>query len=154
MKNIMFIGLTLATFSYAKDKKLAELLSFQDARIFVPSKGSVATAGYAVVNNKSEKEVSLVISKAEPFKAVETHMTVEKEGRMAMEKVDKFLIPANGSLELKPGGNHIMLFEPSREIKVNEEIKVEFLVDGQNQEVPFKTIPRVSTPKKEETHHH
>ena len=127
MKNVIFIGLTLASLSYAKEKKIAEKLSFQDARIFVPSKGSVATAGYAVVKNNTEKEVSLIISKAEPFKAVETHMTVEKEGRMAMEKVDKFSVPAKGSLELKQGGNHIMLFEPSREIKVNEEIKVEFL---------------------------
>lgn len=150
MKLFLSLIFLLSTTCFAKQ---TTKLTFTDARIFAPLKGSVATAGYAEISNTTDKDVALTISKVAPFKAVETHETIEKDGRMAMVKVEKFVVPAKGKFMLKQGGNHIMLFEPSREVKADEELVVEFMVDGQQQDVKFKVIPRVEKPKSEHSKH-
>jgi periplasmic copper chaperone A len=45
-------------------------------------------------------------------------------GMMGMQKVDRLEIPAGGSVELKPGGYHVMLIGLTRELKAGEEITV------------------------------
>lgn len=138
--------------TYATPAKKADV-SVSDARIFAPIKGSNATAGYGKFTNETDKPVKFVIEKAEPFKAVELHETLEKDGRMAMQKVEEVSIPAHQSLELKPGGQHIMLFDAGREVKTNETLKVTFKVNGKSQSFDFKVIPRSET-SSEEHHHH
>lgn len=138
MKHFILVSL-FSVFAFAK----SSTLEMTDARIFAPVKGSVATAGYAVVKNNSKKPVTLAIAAVAPFKAVEMHETLEKDGRMTMQKKDQFVVEAGHTLELKPGGNHIMLFEPSREVKEDETLSVEFLVDGKSEKFDFKVISRV-----------
>lgn len=141
MKKIVFTVLFLSSAAFAKGTE--GVLEFTNAKVFAPLKGTNATAGYGTIKNTTAQEVVLKLTKAEPFKAVETHQTKEKAGKMAMEKVESFKIPAQGSLELKPGGNHIMLFDPSREVKTGEQITVQFLVDGKPVEAKFKVEARV-----------
>lgn len=113
-------------------KKTAEGFDLESAYIFQPLSGSTATAGYGTIKNNSEKEMTVEIVKAEGFKAVELHETVSKEGMMSMQKVDSFKISKKGSVELVPGGNHIMLFDPLKKISENDKIKVTFKVNGKN----------------------
>ncbi len=141
MKKWVLIFLaTASTYAFAKD---IEKIKFEETRIYTPIKGSIATAGYALIKNESAKDMELMITEASPFKAVETHQTIEKDGHMAMIKVDKYIIKAKSQLELKPGGDHIMLFEPSREIKDNETLNLKFSVNGIIMSIPFKTVPRL-----------
>ena len=153
MKSVLFASAVVLSSLHAqgKVKTASPVLTVSDARIFAPLKGTNATAGYATITNTTDKEIKVTLEKAAPFKAVELHQTVEKEGRMAMEKLTELSIPANGSVELKPGGNHIMLFDASRPVKEKEVIKVLFKVDGKTQELSFKVVPRVGVP--EHAHH-
>lgn len=136
MKALMGSILLISSVAFAQGT--TAVVEFTGAKIFAPMKGSNTTAGYGVIKNISDKEVVLKIAKANPFKAVETHETTEKSGKMAMVKVDSFKIPAKGSLELKPGGNHIMLFDATREVKAGEDVVVQFMVDGKAIESKFK----------------
>jgi copper(I)-binding protein len=45
-------------------------------------------------------------------------------GMMGMQKIDRLEIPAGGTVELKPGGYHIMLIGLTRELKAGEEIEI------------------------------
>ncbi len=117
-------------------------LSFSQARLYVPLKGSTVTAGYVTVENDGDKAVALKVKALSPFKTVETHETIDKNGMASMQKIETFTVPAKGKLELKPGAHHIMLFDPSREIKTNEELKAQFSVDGLVEEVTFKVVSR------------
>lgn len=153
MRSILFAS-AITLLSLQAQAKATETLTLSEGKIFVPVKGSPATAGYGTFTNNSDKEIKLVVTKAEPFKAVEAHQTLEKDGKMAMEKVDTWTIPAKGSLELKAGGNHIMLFDPKREVKVEETIKVRFKQDGKDKEFAFKVVPRVDSSSGEHHHHH
>lgn len=115
-------------------KKPAANFEIKDAYIFQPLTGAAATAGYGTIKNPSNKEITVEIVKAEGFKAVELHETVSKEGMMSMQKVESFKVPQKGSFELVPGGNHIMLFEPSKNFAENDKVKVTFKVNGKTLE--------------------
>lgn len=127
-------------------------LKFNDARIFAPLKGTNATAGYVVIKNEGKSDVTLTLKSVEKFKASETHETIEEAGKMAMKKVDSFIVPAGKELELKPGGRHLMLFDPTESIKEGQALVVSFLVNGKATDVKFKVIPRV--PNTESGHKH
>lgn len=152
-KIILFLSL-VTSFAVAKEAKtVTPVIEVSDAKIFAPLKGTNATAGYGLVKNLTDKEVVLKISKAEPFKAVEAHETKEKSGKMTMEKVESFKISPQGSLELKQGGHHIMLFDASRELKVGEELTVQFSVNGKNVNTKFKVESRVEAADPHAGHH-
>lgn len=118
-------------------------ISIEDARIFTPVKGSNVTGGFGKFTNLTGKEIKIGVQEVPPFKAVEMHETVKKGEAMAMQKVDTISIPAKQSLELKPGSYHIMLFDPSREVKVDDVLKVTLIVNGQHQTFDFKVINRM-----------
>ncbi len=118
-------------------------LKFEKAEIYAPLKGSHMSAGYMTVQNESAKPVVLSLKSVEKFKASETHETLMKKGEMMMQKVDSFTIPAHGSLVLQPGGKHMMLFDPTAEIKVGSKLKATFLIDKKKSEkVEFSVIER------------
>lgn len=50
------------------------------------------------------------------------HKTVEDNGVMKMEHVDAIEVPANGMLQMKPGGYHIMLMGLNAPLKEGDEI--------------------------------
>ncbi len=150
MKSILLTALTFASLSAFA----ASPIKIENARIFLPMKGSNATAGYGKITNSSGKEVTFGFSKAEGFKAVELHESLEKDGRMAMQKIDALPIPAKGSAELKPGGHHLMLFDAAGEMKAGSSVNVTILVDGKPSVVPFKLAPREAKPSEEHHHHH
>ena len=123
-------------------------LKFENARIFTPLKGSNATAGYAVIINDSDLVITLALVSVELFGAVETHETTERDGRMAMHKIEVLTIPAHGTFELKPGGHHMMLFDPNPGLKDGDTVKAKFKWNGTELTELFKLVPRVGPPKK------
>ena len=50
------------------------------------------------------------------------HETRQVDGVMKMQHVDGIDIPANGTLEMKPGGYHIMLMGLNAPLKEGDEI--------------------------------
>jgi periplasmic copper chaperone A len=127
-------------------------LKFEDARIFATLKGSNTTAGYVKIKNEGANEVVLVLKHVAKFKAVETHETLEESGKMVMRKVDSFKIPAGTTLELKPGGRHLMLFDPTEAINEGTSLEVVFSIDGKDKTVTFKVVPRIQPPASQSHH--
>lgn len=152
MKLFLSLAMIMSSVAFAKD--IAPAIEITEAKIFAPMKGSNTTAGYGKIKNLSANEVVVKVTAASPFKAVETHETKEKDGKMSMEKVESFKIPARGTFELKPGGNHIMLFDSSREIKPGEELTIGFEVNGQAMQIKFKVENRSGTSQAAPSTHH
>ena len=67
------------------------------------------SAVFGMLRNPTSKPIR-VIGAASPYSSVvQLHEVVMKDGSMVMQqKEGGFTIPANGMLELKPGGNHLM----------------------------------------------
>lgn len=69
-------------------------------------------AGYVTIENPTDQALELVSGSAEGYKAVELHMMRMNGGNMIMREVESFTVPANSSLTLSPGGDHLMLIGP------------------------------------------
>lgn len=128
-------------------------LGFEKAIVFAPLKGTRVSVGYMTLNNPSAEKMTVTIKSMEGFKTAEMHETVHKDGKMSMEKLDSVEIPAKGSLEFKEGGRHIMLFDPTRELKVGEKIKAVFQVNGKEVPAEFEVKARVAGEDKAHHHH-
>lgn len=138
----LFVTILMFLASGALQAKIKMNVNFTDPRIFLPLKGAKATAGYVEIKNDGATEVILKLKSVDGFKTVETHETIEKNSQMVMQKIDQFKIPAYSSFDLKPGGNHIMLFEPTREFKEGDKVQAIFTANGQEVKLPFKMISR------------
>ena len=66
-------------------------------------------AAFMVIENDEDKEVRVVNAYAPGFSTIELHKSVEENGMHKMLKQDAMVVPAMGSLTLKPGSYHIML---------------------------------------------
>jgi len=67
------------------------------------------SAAFGMVQNPTSSPIQ-IIGAASPYAtAVQLHEVVMQDGSMVMQqKAAGFTVPANGMLQLKPGGNHLM----------------------------------------------
>lgn len=80
--------------------------------------GKVTSAAYMIIANKGDETDRLVGIMSDVAEAAEIHQTIREGDVMRMQPVTGGLeIPAGGSVELKPGGYHIMLIGVKRELK-------------------------------------
>ncbi len=86
-----------------------------------PSNAAV-NAGYVKFTNTSNKDVEFHRFTSPVYDSVEMHITENKSGSAKMKQIKKLLVPANSSIELKPGGAHLMLIGPRRDVKTGEKV--------------------------------
>lgn len=95
-------------------------------------------AAYAELRNEGAEAIVLVKAESEAFGAIEIHETYEENGVMRMRRLAELPIPAGASVELKPGGLHLMLFRPTAALAEGAEVPIRLhLSDGQALEVRF-----------------
>jgi copper(I)-binding protein len=86
--------------------------------------GAKVAAGYMVVRNKSSAPDRLVGASSAAARKMETHVTVRDGEVMRMREVTGYEIPAGGTLELKPGGAHLMFVDVRQPFKEGDRIPV------------------------------
>jgi copper(I)-binding protein len=109
--------------------------------------GSPASASFMSLFNHSDSDIKLMSAESEVAKIVELHTHTHDNGVMRMRKIDSITIPANASAHLKPGGLHIMLIQPTQDLKAPKEISVTLnFADGSSKMVnmPIKSFMRMN----------
>lgn len=76
----------------------------------LPPPGLDKSAGYLNIQNTTEEDWLLMAVTSESVRAIEIHEIVDNDGQFSMRRRNELLLPAGGSLALKPGGFHLMLF--------------------------------------------
>ncbi|WP_029935285.1 copper chaperone PCu(A)C [Thiomicrospira pelophila] len=95
-----------------------------------------ATGAFMTMINSSDQDIAIVSAKSDAAKTVELHTHTHDNGVMRMREIPKILVPAMGQAELKPGGLHIMLINPTRALKEGDEVRIVVtLKDGSEQEI-------------------
>lgn len=80
-----------------------------NARVRPPLPGRDVAAAYFTIINSGKADQ--IISVTTPLSdRVELHTHLNEDGVMKMRRVTAVDIPANGSLEFKPGSYHVMIF--------------------------------------------
>ncbi len=80
--------------------------------------------GFLQLNNHGDKEDALIAAESPISKHIELHNHIMKDGVMKMVKVAEISVPANGSVALKPGSFHLMIFNPTQTLKQGDRFPV------------------------------
>jgi copper(I)-binding protein len=86
--------------------------------------GAKTAAGYLTIRNQSSSPDRLIRAASPLAARVEMHVHLHDGDVMRMRQVKGYDIPAQGSLELKPGGAHLMFVDVKRSFKEGEKIPV------------------------------
>lgn len=105
-KIILLLGILIVSQAAFSDSKKA--ITIENARIRAVPAASPNSGGFMLIKNDSGAAVNLIKAESDISESVELHNMIMTEGVMKMRPVDKIEIPANGSVELKPGSFHIM----------------------------------------------
>ena len=105
-------------------------------------------AAYVTIFNGTDSEVRLASVDAGISDEVSLHETVEENGVMSMvEQPEGFPIPAQATLEMKPGGKHIMFMGLNQELKEGESRKLVLnFADGTSLPVELPVVSIAAMP--------
>jgi len=133
--------LLIALLCFAAAPALAQVQVVKAWTRATPPGASVA-AGYLLLKNNAASADRLISVSSAAAARVETHVTVRDGSISRMREVKGYDIPAGGSLELKPGGAHLMFVDMKAPFKQGGkiaatlrfqragEVKAEFEVQG------------------------
>ncbi len=116
------LALGLPTVAVAHEFKVADL-EIHHPMAFETPRAAKSGAGYLMIVNHGDTDDSLLEVRAD-FPKVMLHLSEEKDGIAKMSHVDKIVVPAGQSVELAPGGLHVMFMGLGGDpLEEGEEIK-------------------------------
>jgi copper(I)-binding protein len=88
----------------------------------MPTTGGTSAA-YMTLTNRGAPDVLLGVA-TEAAEAAELHSMEMRDNVMLMRPVGQIELPANGQIQLRPGGLHLMLIGLRRELVAGERVKL------------------------------
>ena len=101
------------------------------------------SAAFFVIKNNSDKDIAITSANSDAAQKNELHTHIKENQMLKMIKIEKLVVPAKSSLELKSGGDHVMLIGLKKELKAGDEINLELsFSDGDKKsiKVPVKDL--------------
>jgi len=81
-------------------------------------------AGYMIIKNDSKQPMEVISLTSDAFETVEMHETKMEDGMMKMIELETIPLSAQSSVELKPGGKHLMLITPIQPLQIGDIVEV------------------------------
>ena len=98
--------------------------------------GSMMLAGYMAIHNDGKSPLRFVSAQSDAFGMVELHRSLIVNGMSTMRAAGEQTIPAGGTLQIQPGGLHLMLMHPSRALKIGDSVRFQLhFADGSSMDV-------------------
>ena len=101
------------------------------------------SAAFFVIKNNSDKDIAITSANSDIAEKNELHTHIKENQMLKMMKIEKLVVPAKSSLELKSGGDHVMLMGLKKELKAGDEISLKLsFSDGDKKsiKVPVKDL--------------
>ena len=131
-------------------------LKIEDAKARATVPAQKMSGGFMKIENKGGAD-KLLAASSSVSKTMELH-TMSMEGNvMKMREIKAIEIPANGKVELKSGGLHLMFIDLKEQLKPGSTIKVKLKFEKAGEvEVPFKVMghPAHGEPGYDHSKHH
>ena len=127
----------------------AAQVAVADAWIRGTVPGQKATGAFMQLTSLTD--MALVGAASPAAKVVEIHQMKQEGGMMKMNAVDRVALPANKTVELKPGGYHIMMMDLTQPLRDGESIPLTLTFEdkaGKKQTVEVKAAVRALTAAK------
>ena len=85
---------------------------------------NLPAAGYATIRNDGDQSLALDGADSPDYGMAMLHRSVHKDGSDSMEMVETIPVPAHASVQLAPGGYHLMLTAPKHPIQSGDNVHV------------------------------
>ena len=122
--------------AYAEGK-----LTVFDAWIRATPPDSRMMAGYATLKNAGDTPIKLLTVQSDAFRQSSIHETTVEHDVTKMRELPRLDIAAGATIEMKPGGRHLMLLDPRHPIAAGDKVHMVFLLsDGTRVETYFDVI--------------
>jgi copper(I)-binding protein len=126
-----FLGLLMATLASAavatpSAKAPACGLKIETSWIRAAPPMSMQLAGYALLRNDCATAITVASIRSEDFGMAMIHQTVVENGVSKMRHLDSLTVPAKSTVGFAPGGWHLMLMQPARELKPGDTASLTF----------------------------
>ena len=122
---VVFLSLVLLASGYAHAEVTAK-----DAWVRGTVPAQKTSAGYVTLT--STEDVKVVGASSPVARRAEIHASMMMGGVNHMHSVDAIALPAGKPVELKPGGQHVMLMELNRQLKQGETVPIVFTLEGKD----------------------
>ena len=135
----------------------AEGLAVTDGWVRLVPPVSENSAAYFTLHNKSDQPLEILSASSEVARVVELHNVIHEGGLMSMQKQDKVTVPAQKSLEFKPGSYHVMLIGLKQPLQENQAVTLTLhLAGGATTQVALTVKAEAGKPAQGDAdmHHH
>ncbi len=98
-------------------------------------------AVFGTFENPGSTDIGIVKAESDVAERIELHTHLQEDGVMMMRQVESFNVPAGGTLNLEPMGDHIMLFGLKAPLVEGETFSVQlFDTNGVSVQVPVSIL--------------
>lgn len=108
----------------ANSRSHGDIVAVSNAWIREALQQASINAGYMTIVNSGRSDVTLVGIESDSFGSIEIHEMATAHGLMKMREINKLIIPANGRVELSPGGKHLMMHGPTEPLPAGKQVKI------------------------------
>ena len=143
MKSIRYAAAVCSALSFALPAAAQVIVSDPWIRGTVPQQ--MATGAFMQL--KSAKDAKLIEARSPAAGVVEIHEMTMENNVMRMRAVQALALPAGRTVELKPGGYHVMLMDLKQQMKEGEVVPVTLVVEsgGKRETIEVKATVRAAT---------
>ncbi|NNF66142.1 MAG: copper chaperone PCu(A)C [Gammaproteobacteria bacterium] len=120
MKKILLVAVGIALLNACT--RPAVLI--EDAWIRTPLPGMNMTAAYFVIRNPTDSTVTVVGASSDAYDDVTIHESRVVNGVSEMIRMRSLSVAAGDTVRFKPGGLHIMMSEPVRQLAAGEQARL------------------------------
>jgi len=112
-----------------------------DAWIRAAPPGASMMAGYATLKNSGDAPITLLTVQGDAFRMTSLHESIVADGVAKMRELHRLRIDPGETVQLAPGGLHLMLMQPRHAVTVGDKVKIMFLLaDGRRVETWFDVV--------------
>lgn len=130
MKKIALIAAALLTLTGCSSQPQVEISNSWVKSSEMSVVGGM-TAIFGTITNNTSEDVTLIGAATAAANLVEVHEMAMSGGEMVMQQLEGgLLIPAGESVQLEPGGNHVMLMDLTQDVLAGDSLVVAFDLDG------------------------
>lgn len=112
--------------AFARGKPDACIPVVHDAWIRLVPGGMPMHAGFARIENPCNTAFTVTAAASDAYGSASLHESTLVNGISRMRALPQLVVPARGSVELKPGGLHLMLMDPKKPLKAGDHVALRF----------------------------
>lgn len=128
-------------------------LVIEDAWIRTAPPGAAMRAGYATLRNGGDAPLVVRGARSDAFGAVSMHATLMDDGVARMRELPEILLAPGEQVRLEPGGTHLMLMRPARELEAGAKATIVFETGDGNSTATADFLVRDASDDGAHAHH-